>query len=142
MSKSLIFVILLAGSPAAALAQDASSGPIDAHPKAGAASGGAVGGPLGADIDSPVRVLPGGDPGVTGTNEALFRHYVVVDQQIPSYEWLNHPKVKVGDVLPMSGVHYYDVPPDYGNTHYRFTVVDRQPVLVDPLTRRIVQVIH
>jgi hypothetical protein len=49
--------------------------------------------------------------------------------------------VRVGAVLPEEGVEFYDVPSEYGVTHYRYTVVDDEPVLVDPRTRRIVQII-
>jgi hypothetical protein len=134
MSRALIFALLVAGLPAAAHAQDANSGAIDAPPPAaGTTTGGAV--------DTPqLGTVPGSDAGLTKTNQPTFRHYVLVDQRTPSYEWLGHPNVAVGDVLPTSGVHYHDVPPEYGSTRYRYTVVDHQPVLVDPYTRRVVQV--
>ena len=35
----------------------------------------------------------------------------------------------------------YPVPREYGVTQYQYTVVDNVPVLVDPSTRRIVEVI-
>jgi len=44
-------------------------------------------------------------------------------------------------VLPEEGVTLYPVPPEYGVTRYRYTVVDNQPVLVDPTGRRIVEVV-
>jgi hypothetical protein len=45
-------------------------------------------------------------------------------------------------VLPESGVTYYQVPNEYGATDYRYTIVNDEPVLVDPGSRRIVQVIE
>jgi hypothetical protein len=39
-------------------------------------------------------------------------------------------------------VQYYEVPQQYGVSNYRYTVVNETPVLVDPGTRRIVQVIR
>ena len=48
----------------------------------------------------------------------------------------------MGAVLPSSGVTYYDVPPEYGVKGYRYTVVNDTPVLVDPGTHRVVQVIR
>jgi hypothetical protein len=39
-------------------------------------------------------------------------------------------------------VTYYDVPREYGETHYRYTVVNDRTVLVDPSSHRIVQVIE
>jgi hypothetical protein len=50
--------------------------------------------------------------------------------------------VRVGAVLPASGITYYEVPAEYNVRGYRYTVVNDTPVLVDPGTRRIVQVIR
>ncbi len=49
--------------------------------------------------------------------------------------------VRVGTILPESGVTYYDVPQQYGATSYRYTVVNDRPILVEPRTRRVMQVI-
>ena len=51
-------------------------------------------------------------------------------------------EVRVGAVLPSSGVTYYEVPAEYGVRDYRYTVVNDRPVLVDPRTHTIVQVIE
>jgi len=67
-----------------------------------------------------------------------FRAYVV-RQNVPSYTYSSD--IAVGAVLPESGVTYYDVPADYGVTQYRYTVVNTRPVLVEPTTRRVIQVI-
>jgi hypothetical protein len=50
--------------------------------------------------------------------------------------------VTVGGVLPDAGITYYDVPQTYGSTPYRYTVVNGQTVLVEPRSRRIVQVVE
>ena len=55
--------------------------------------------------------------------------------------WAEHPRVVVGDVLPAEGVTFHPVPREYGVTQYQYTVVDNTPVLVDPTTRRIVEVV-
>jgi hypothetical protein len=130
MLKSLILAVLLAGLPVAAHAQDAGGSP-------GSGAGGGAG-----QTEAPLGSTAGSDRGLTRTNRASFRRYVLVDQKTPSYEWHDHPDVGVGDVLPYSGVRYYDVPKEYGTTRYRYTVVNRQPVLVDPTTRQVVQVVH
>jgi hypothetical protein len=44
-------------------------------------------------------------------------------------------------VLPEAGVTYYDVPPEYSVREYRYTVVNETPVLVEPRTRRVIEVI-
>ena len=47
----------------------------------------------------------------------------------------------VGVVLPESGVTTYDVPEEHHVHGYRYAIVDDTPVLVDPHSRRIVEVI-
>jgi hypothetical protein len=54
---------------------------------------------------------------------------------------VGHPRVVVGEVLPPEGVTLYPVPPEFGVTRYQYTVVDKTPVLVDPSTRRIVEIV-
>ncbi|MEH2512391.1 hypothetical protein V1291_003745 [Nitrobacteraceae bacterium AZCC 1564] len=80
-------------------------------------------------------------PGVGFIDEderPLFRQYVV-EERIPSYR-VNTP-VRVGTILPESGVTYYDVPQRFGATTYRYTIVNDRPLLVEPRTRRVMQVI-
>ena len=67
-----------------------------------------------------------------------FRQYIV-QERVPSYA-IESP-VRVGTILPESGVTYYDVPQQYGATSYRYTVVNDRPILVEPRTRRVMQVI-
>ena len=76
--------------------------------------------------------------GLTDANRPKFRQYVTT-QKRRSYKYKE--KVVVGAKLPSSGVTYYEVPQEYGVTKYRYTVVNEQPVLVDPGTHTIVQVI-
>ena len=44
-------------------------------------------------------------------------------------------------MLPESGVTYYEVPAEYKAPGYRYTIVNDRPVLVEPRTRRIVEII-
>ena len=67
-----------------------------------------------------------------------FRRYVV-EERVPSYTIPD--RVVVGTTLPEAGIVYYDVPERFGATAYRYTVVNDRPVLVEPRTRRIIQVI-
>ncbi len=137
MSKALLFTLLLAGAPIAAYAQD---NPVRAGADAGAAAGGAVGGAVGAVVGAPLGVAAGIVGGLTGAMAPRFHHYVV-EERVPSYAWEGHPRVVVGDVLPAEGVTLYPVPREYGVTRYEYTVVDNEPVLVDPSTRRVVEVV-
>jgi hypothetical protein len=68
-----------------------------------------------------------------------FREYVV-RERVPVYTVPD--RVIVGATLPDVGVTYYDVPQTFGATPYRYTVVNGQTVLVEPRSRRIVQVIN
>jgi hypothetical protein len=68
-----------------------------------------------------------------------FREYVI-RERIPDYTIPE--RVIVGTVLPDSGVTIYDVPQTYGVTTYRYTVVNGRTVLVEPRSRRIVQIIE
>src|SRR6201996_8823725 len=111
-----------------------------------AALAAAIGAPIAAQAQGgTVGVAPG--PGVAVTESGgiavdqrpAFREYVV-RERIPNYTIPD--RVIVGGVLPETGVTYYDVPQSYGVTPYRYTVVNGATVLVEPRSRRIVQVIE
>ena len=139
MSKALIFAALLAVSPAAAYAQDTQDHSVNSGAAAGGTVGGAVGGAVGAIVGAPAGVVGGVVGGLTGANAPRFHQYVV-EEHIPSYTWEGHPTVVVGEVLPPS-VGLYPVPREYGVTRYEYTIVDNEPVLVEPSTRRIVEIV-
>ena len=48
----------------------------------------------------------------------------------------------VGAELPSDGVTYYEVPVEYGVPEYRYTIVNERPVLVEPSSRRVIQIIE
>jgi hypothetical protein len=77
--------------------------------------------------------------GITLEQRRPFRNYVT-EEQIQSYRVPGD--IQVGTVLPDVGVTYYDVPERFGGTSYRYTVVNDRTVLVDPLTRRVIQVVE
>jgi hypothetical protein len=121
-------------APAAAFAQ--SSGGSAAGAATGAVGGAIVGGPVGAAVGAVGGAIVGG---LAGPQEQRFQQYVVT-QKVPSYTY--QEEVRTGAVLPESGVTYYEVPAEYGVKGYRYTVVNNTPVLVEPSTRRVVQVIR
>jgi hypothetical protein len=102
--------------------------------------------PLAAQAQQRVIVEEGVTTGLVGPGVGIisederprFRQYIV-EERVPSYT-IDAP-VRVGTVLPESGMTYYDVPQQYGATSYRYTVVNDRPILVEPRTRRIMQVI-
>jgi hypothetical protein len=117
--------------------------PIAAHAQGGPAAGAAAGAVGGAVVGGPVGAAVGATVGAVGGAIAddarpRFRSYVV-ERHHPSYRYEH--EVRVGADLPPSGVTYYEVPREYGVTKYRYTVVNDRPVLVDPGTHKIVQVI-
>ena len=135
MSKKILFAgaILVALAPASAFAQ---SGGAAAGATTGAVGGAIVGGPVGAAIGGVTGAIVGG---LADQQQPQFRQYVVT-QGVPSYRY--QEEVRVGTVLPSSGVTYYEVPAQYGVRDYRYTVVNDRVVLVDPRSHRVVQVIQ
>lgn len=109
-----------------------------------AAVAAALGAPVAASAQT-VGIAPG--PGVAVTESQgivveqrpAFRQYVV-RERVPTYTVPD--RVAVGAVLPEAGITYYDVPQTFGATPYRYTVVNGETVLVEPRTRRIIQVIE
>jgi hypothetical protein len=105
----------------------------------------AIGAPIAAQAQSTVGVVRGesviidnGD-GIAVEQRPAFREYVV-RERVPTYTIPD--RVIVGGVLPEAGITTYDVPQTYGATPYRYTVVNGQTVLVEPRTRRIIQVVE
>jgi hypothetical protein len=76
--------------------------------------------------------------GIAVDQRPAFREYVA-REHVPVYTIPD--RIVVGAVLPEAGVTYYDVPQTYGVTPYRYTVVNGRTILVEPRSRRIVQVI-
>jgi Protein of unknown function (DUF1236) len=76
--------------------------------------------------------------GIAVAQRPAFREYII-RERVPNY--VIPDRVIVGGVLPETGVVYYDVPQTFGVTPYRYTVVNGQTVLVEPRSRRIVQVV-
>jgi len=106
----------------------------------------ALGAPIAAQAQSDtVGIVRGGSVvvddvgGIAVDQRPAFREYIV-RERVPEYTIPD--RVVVGGVLPEAGVTYYDVPQTFGVTPYRYTVVNGQTVLVEPRSRRIVQVVE
>jgi hypothetical protein len=84
-------------------------------------------------------VVTNDDVGIAVDQRPAFREYII-RERVPNYTIPD--RVIVGGVLPETGVTYYDVPQTFGVTPYRYTVVNGQTVLVEPRSRRIVQVVE
>jgi hypothetical protein len=112
-----------------------------------AAIAGAISVPIAAQAQTEITtgVVRGGGvvvnedvDGIAIDQRPAFREYIV-RERVPNYTIPD--RVIIGGVLPESGVTYYDVPQTFGATPYRYTVVNGQTVLVEPRSRRIVQVV-
>jgi hypothetical protein len=113
-----------------------------------AALAGVIGAPIAAQAQGVVTtgVVRGGAvvineevDGIALDQRPAFREYIV-RERVPDYTIPD--RVIVGGVLPETGVTYYDVPQTFGVTPYRYTVVNGRTVLVEPRSRRIVQVVE
>lgn len=124
-------VAALAGTPAAVEAQGLTHGM-----QRGAEEGDAAAGPVGGVVGGAL----GGVGGLLGLDQQQrFNNYAVREGR-SSFSYAG--QLRPGAVLPRTGVAYYQVPPGYGvNPRYRYTIVNGHTVLVDPRTRRVLQVI-
>ena len=114
--------------------------------------GGIVGGAVGAGVGaatgavgtatgiagSAVNGATGVVGGIFGADQPRFDGYVQ-SQNYPSYSYRR--ALRVGTVLPRTGPTYYQVPADYPNAQrYRYARINDRTVLVDPRTRRVVEI--
>ena len=136
--RSILFASALAfclTAPASVYAQGVLPGAQN-----GAEQGNDAAGPVGGVVGGAVGAVTGGVNGLLGIKERpRFKQYVV--EQHPASFRYDEP-VAVGVVLPTDGIQYYEVPAEYGHVTYRYTVVNDEVVLVDPRTRRIVQIVR
>lgn len=116
-------------------AATAQEGGAAAGAATGAVGGAIVGGPVGAVVGGAAGAVVGG---LASSDERRFREYTVRENR-PSYTY--REELRVGATLPERGVTYYDVPSEYKVSKYKYTIVNDRTVLVDPGTRRVVQVI-
>jgi hypothetical protein len=138
MMRRLIAIATLAAAvalPAVSHAQGVPGGI-----ERGSREGERAAGPVGAVVGGVIGGVVGGFTGVLGVDERpRFRSYVV-EQRRPSYQY--REDVRIGAVLPEQGVTYYEVPAEYGAREYRYTVVNGRTVLVEPRSRRIVEIVE
>jgi phage tail tape-measure protein len=133
LKAGAVLALLLA--PVAAQAQNPAGSTAGAA--TGAATGAIVGGPVGAVVGGIGGAAAGG--ALTAPQTTQVQQYVVT-QRRPSVRVQD--RVVVGETLPQQ-VELYAIPADAGvQTQYRYSVVNDRTVLVDPGTRRIIQVIE
>ena len=134
LKLSLTTALLVLAIPAGALAQGTIRGAED-----GAEIGGRAAGPVGAVIGGAVGAATGTVGAILGVDDRpRFREYVVRERR-PSYRYSDD--LRVGVILPESGVTYYEMPAEYRAPGYRYTYVNERAVIVDPRTRRVIDII-
>lgn len=141
MIKNLVLATALSLAPAAAFAQSSSgaAGGAASGAATGAVGGAIVGGPAGAAVGAAGGAVAGAVVGgIAADQRQEFRTYVT-EQKVPSATY--REQVVVGATLPET-ITYREVPAKYGKTEYRYTVVNNKTVLVEPKTRKIVQIIE
>ncbi len=105
----------------------------------GAARGESEAGPLGGLVGGAIGAAVGTANGILGIDRRdRFRIYALGERR-PSFATAS--PVRVGSVLPEDGVVYYDVPPEFAVPDYNYTIVNGHPVLVEPRSRRVVEII-
>jgi hypothetical protein len=139
MTKYILTAAALAAllAPVAVQAQTQQQQNATSGMATGAIGGAIVGGPVGAVVGGAIGAVAGG--ALTPEQQPRVQQYVIQRRQ-PSYTY--QQELRVGAVLPPSGVQYYELPADYGVTQYRYTYVNDRAVLVDPRTHQIVQIIQ
>ena len=139
----------LVGGPFAAQAQVV-QGTVNGAQR-GAAQGSDAAGPVGGLVGGVVGAGVGATRGAVGTAAGVvgnvlgvearprFREYVV-REHVPSYRYTE--RLRPGVVLPREGVVYREVPAEYAaRPGYRYAVVNDRPVIVDPVTRAVVEIL-
>lgn len=138
MKRTMIAIALLSAS--ALVPTIASAQGVPGGIERGAREGERAAGPVGAIVGGTIGGVVGGVAGVLGVDQRpRFRTYVTSQNRV-SYQYRDN--LAVGVVLPNDGVTYYDVPEEYGARGYRYTVVNGRTVLVEPGTRRVVEIIE
>ena len=138
MNKRLLTItaLFIATLPGAAHAQGTIRGAEE-----GAAAGDRAAGPLGAIVGGAIGAAAGTVGGILGVEERpRFREYVIREHH-PSFGY--EGDVRIGAVLPPRGVTLYAVPREYHvRPGYRYVIVNDRPVIVEPRSRRIVEIIE
>jgi hypothetical protein len=133
MQNRILAIAVIAGAMVAPIAAQAQSDAVQAPRDITVG----VAPSTGTVVSTPVEI--DADGGIAVEQRPAFREYVI-RERVPAYTIPE--RVIVGGVLPDDGVTMYDVPQTFGVTPYRYTVVNGRTVLVEPRSRRIVQVIE
>lgn len=128
--KALTGLVLLA-TPLAACSSGTATGAAG-----GAVTGAVVGGPVGAAVGGVAGAAVGS--ALSADENTRVREYVVTQRVAPvTYR----EEIVVGQTVP-TRIRLYPVPQSVGLTNrYSYTVVNNRTLVVDPVTREVVEVI-
>jgi len=131
-----VATFVLVSLPFAAYAQGTIRGAEE-----GAAAGDRAAGPVGAVVGGAIGAATGTVGGILGVDERpRFREYVIREHH-RSFRYSG--EVRIGEVLPARGITLHQVPREYHvRPGYRYAIVNNQPVIVEPRTRQIVEIIE
>lgn len=87
----------------------------------------------------PVNVISGGVDGFFGANQRPRFQAYVTRQHRRSFR--SSHAVTIGTELPIGSIAYYNIPSEYGVYDLRYTIINDRIMLVDPHSRRVVDVI-
>lgn len=132
-----IATITLVSLPLAANAQGTIRGAEE-----GARVGNDAAGPIGGIVGGAVGAATGTVGGILGVEERpRFREHVVREHRGHAYRWVEDPRP--GLVVPGPGLTLYPVPPEYHvSPAYRYAYINDHVVIIDPRTRKIVEVVE
>ncbi len=137
LKASVLALTILA--PAAAFAQNSgTNGGALSGAAAGAVGGAVVGGPVGAAVGGAAGLVGGAVVGSLSNDDRVYAKRYVTEHREPSVRYEN--ELRVGETLPGT-VTYYEIQGRPALSGYRYTVVNDRAVLVEPKTRKIVEVI-
>lgn len=146
LGAALAAISLAPLNAGAQVIQDTVNGARNGSDQGNAAAGpigGLVGGAVGAGLGAATGAV-GTATGVVGAifgadDRPRFRDY---ETQHPRPSFAYEGDVQIGSVLPRRGVVLYPIPRGYNvDRRYRYAVVNDRSVIVDPRSRRVVDII-
>jgi len=136
LMKSISFVLL---AMIVASTAHAAQG-VECGADEGATNGAAVAGPVGAVVGEAVGAVTGGVAGLLGIDQKVRFREFLAKENLPSFPYQS--VLRPGLCLSVEDITYYPVPAEFGvSPDYRYAIINGEAVIVDPRTRRIIQVI-
>jgi uncharacterized protein YcfJ len=138
-SLLLLAPVALIPGTASAQSNNGAVGGAAAGAATGAVGGAIVGGPVGAVVGGAAGAIAGGTVGrITGEDRVYVKRYVV-EKRYPSVQ-MDEP-IDVGEALP-EDVAEYEIEDRPALARYRYAYVNDQVVVVEPRSRKVIEIIE